>query len=136
NLGIVEAVRCVLSFLWVRVRPPKDQSSLEGYVATNYGWRLYQHFFKTYSEKVRAVPASEISADWGAQRIKGMSLWSAVWEPLRARLGARRDRSSQITSLIEEFQYPKYGPGMMWERCRDLVEAAGSKVLLETAVVG
>ncbi len=135
NLGAVEAVRCVLSYLWVRVRPPKDQSSLEGYIAANYGWRLYQHFFKTYSEKVWAVPASDISAEWGAQRIKGMSLLSAVWEPLRARVaGARRDRAKQVTSLIEQFQYPKYGPGMMWERCHALVEAQGSKVHLGARV--
>jgi protoporphyrinogen oxidase len=137
NLGLVEAVRCMLSFLWVRVRPPKDQSSLEGYIAAKYGWRLYRHFFKTYTEKVWAVPASEISADWGAQRIKGMSLWNAVWEPVRARvLGVRRDRSKQVTSLIEQFQYPKYGPGMMWERCRDRVEAAGNKVIMQTRVTG
>jgi protoporphyrinogen oxidase len=134
NLGLLEAIRCALSFLWVRVRPPKDQTTLEGYVASNYGWRLYEHFFKTYSEKVWGVPPSEISATWGAQRIKGMSLWTAVWEPLRARF-SRRDKSQQVTSLIEEFQYPKYGPGMMWERCRDLVEAAGSKVLFDTRVV-
>ncbi|MFZ6002483.1 MAG: NAD(P)/FAD-dependent oxidoreductase [Actinomycetota bacterium] len=135
NLGPLEAVRCVLSFLWVRVRPPKDTSSLEGYVVSNYGWRLYEHFFKTYTEKVWAVPASSLSADWGAQRIKGMSLWSAVWEPLRARLaGARRDRSKQITSLIEQFQYPKHGPGMMWERCHDLVLAQGSKVVFRAQV--
>jgi protoporphyrinogen oxidase len=135
NLGLIEAVRCVLSYLWVRVRPPQDQSTLEGYIAANYGWRLYQHFFKTYNEKVWAVSASEISADWGAQRIKGMSLWGAVWEPLRARFaGARKDRGKQVTSLIERFEYPKYGPGMMWERCRELVEAAGTKVLMETPV--
>jgi protoporphyrinogen oxidase len=135
KLGPVEAVRCGLSFLWVRVRPPKDQSTLEGYVVANYGWRLYGHFFKTYSEKVWATPPSQISADWGAQRIKGMTLWSAVWEPVRARLrGARQDRSKQVTSLIEQFQYPKYGPGMMWERCREIVEAAGTKVIMETPV--
>jgi protoporphyrinogen oxidase len=134
NLGPVEAVRCVVSYLGVRVRPPEDQSSLEGYIAANYGWRLYQHFFKTYSEKVWGVPASEISAEWGAQRIKGMSLWKAVWEPLRARFAGRRDRSKQVTSLIEQFQYPKYGPGMMWERCRDKVEAAGSTVVMEAPV--
>jgi protoporphyrinogen oxidase len=134
-LGPVEAVRCGLSFLWIRVRPPREIRSLEDYVVANYGWRLYRHFFKTYSEKVWAVPTSEISADWGAQRIKGMSLWDAVWEPVRARLaGRRRDRSRQVTSLIEQFQYPKYGPGMMWERCRDLVEAAGTKVIMETPV--
>jgi len=81
-----------------------------------------------------AVSASEISADWGAQRIKGMSLWNAVWEPIRSSwAGARRDKSKQVTSLIEEFQYPKYGPGMMWERCTELVEAAGASVRMETA---
>ena len=66
KLGAVEAMRCGLSFLWVRVRPPKDQSTLEGYVVSNYGWRLYGHFFKAYSEKVWATPPSQISADWGA----------------------------------------------------------------------
>ncbi|HEY8526052.1 MAG TPA: NAD(P)/FAD-dependent oxidoreductase [Acidimicrobiales bacterium] len=134
NLGPVEAARCALSFLWVRLRPPQDQSTLEGYIVKNYGWRLYNHFFKTYSEKVWGVPPSEIGADWGAQRIKGMSLWSAVWEPIRSRIVGRRDKKKQVTSLIEQFQYPKYGPGMMWERCRDLVEAAGTKVIMETPV--
>jgi protoporphyrinogen oxidase len=135
NLGPIEAVRCGLSFFWVRVRPPRNMNTLEGYIAKNYGWRLYQHFFKTYSEKVWGVPPAEMSADWGAQRIKGMTLWSAVWEPLRAKLaGRRKDRSKQVTSLIEEFQYPKYGPGMMWERCHELVEAQGSKVAFEALV--
>jgi len=134
NLGPVEAVRCVLSYLWIRVRPPKDQSSLEGYVVANYGWRLYSHFFKTYSEKVWGAPASEISADWGAQRIKGMSLFKAVWEPLRARVAGRRQGGQQVTSLIEEFQYPKHGPGMMWERCQEHVERQGSKVIFGAAV--
>jgi protoporphyrinogen oxidase len=134
KLGPLEAVLCAGSALWVRVRPPKNKDTLEGYVVRNYGWRLYQHFFKTYSEKVWGVPPSEISAEWGAQRIKGMSLFSAVWEPIRSRVVGRRDKSKQVTSLIEEFQYPKYGPGMMWERCRDLVEAEGTKVIMETPV--
>ncbi len=134
TLGVVEAIRCALSFLWVRVRPPKDQSTLEGYVAANYGWRLYEHFFKTYSTKVWAVPPSEISADWGAQRIKGMTLWGAVWEPIKARFATQRDKSKQVTSLIEEFQYPKLGPGMMWERCTELVQDQGSKVVFGARV--
>jgi protoporphyrinogen oxidase len=134
KLGFIEAVRCALSFLWVRVRPPKDLTTLEGYVVANYGWRLYGHFFETYSEKVWGVPPSQISADWGAQRIKGMSLWSAVWEPFRAKFAGRRSKGAQITSLIEEFQYPKFGPGMMWERCQELVEAQGSKVVFEAPV--
>ena len=133
NLGPVEALRCGLSFLWVRIRPPKDLTTLEGYIASNYGWRLYEHFFKTYSTKVWGVPPSEMSADWGAQRIKGMSLWTAVWEPIRSRF-RRREGSKQVTSLIEEFQYPKYGPGMMWERCHELVEGQGSKVHFRSRV--
>jgi protoporphyrinogen oxidase len=135
NLGVVEAVRCAGSYAKVRVRPPRDQSSLEGYIVANYGWRLYEHFFKTYNEKVWGVSASELSADWGAQRIKGMSLFKAVWEPMRARLSGRRDTTKQVTSLIEEFQYPKFGPGMMWERCRALVERAGVDVLLDSRVI-
>jgi len=136
NLGLVESVRCGCSFLWVRIRPPRDRTTLEGYIVSNYGWRLYRHFFKTYNEKVWGVPASALSADWGAQRIKGMSLWDAVWEPIRSRVaGRRRDRSKQVTSLIEEFQYPKYGPGMMWERCAAIVEERGGEVRLDTAAV-
>jgi protoporphyrinogen oxidase len=134
NLGPVEAVRCGCSYLWARVRPPRHQDTLEGYVVANYGWRLYNHFFKTYNEKVWGVSASEIAADWGAQRIKGMSLWAAVWEPIRAKLFGRRDKGKQVTSLIEQFNYPKYGPGMMWERCTELVQEKGTKVVFDALV--
>jgi len=134
NLGPVEAVRCVASALWVRVRPPKQQKTLEDYIVANYGRRLFDHFFKTYNEKVWGVPASELSADWGAQRIKGMSIFDAIWEPIRARFAGRRSGAKQVTSLIEEFQYPKYGPGMMWEVCTEKVQAAGSKVVFDTRV--
>ena len=137
NLGLIEAVRCGLSFLWVRIHPPKDPSTLEGYIVGNYGWRLYRHFFETYNQKVWGVPASEISADWGAQRIKGMSLWNAVWEPVRSSVaGARRKGAKQVTSLIEEFHYPKYGPGLMWERCAEQVTAQGVEIRMGTAVTG
>ena len=136
NLGVIEASRCVASYLWARVHPPAHQDGLEGYIAADYGWRLYRHFFKTYNEKLWGVPASSLSADFAAQRIKGMSLIDAVWEPVRAKVFGHRDKSSQVTSLIEEFQYPKYGPGMMWERCRDVVEAAGVEVALDTELVG
>jgi protoporphyrinogen oxidase len=128
NLGPVEAVRCVGSYVWARVRPPKDQTNLEGWVAARFGYRLYRTFFKTYTEKVWGVPATELPSDWAAQRIKNLSLSKAVWNAV---LPKRNQKD--ITSLIEEFQYPKYGPGMMWERCRDKVEAAGTKVLMNTA---
>ncbi len=134
NLGFIEAVRCVLSYLWAKVRPPKDQSTLEGYVVADYGRRLYEHFFKTYNEKVWGVSPSELSSDFGAQRIKGMSLFHAVWEPIRSKLFGARSGAKQVTSLIEEFQYPKYGPGMMWERCTELVGKAGSPVHFEQKV--
>ncbi|HEY7438311.1 MAG TPA: NAD(P)/FAD-dependent oxidoreductase [Acidimicrobiia bacterium] len=135
NLGLREAVRCVASYGAARVRPPKDQTSLENYIVANYGWRLYDHFFKTYNEKVWGVPASELGAEFGAQRIKGMSLFDAVWEPVRTRMmGDRRDKSKQVTSLIEEFNYPKYGPGQMWEKAAELVTAAGTKIEMSRRV--
>ncbi len=129
NLGLFESARCVASYAWARVRPPADQSNFEGWVAARFGWRLYGIFFKTYTEKVWGVPATEISADWAAQRIKNLSLSKAV---LNAVLPKRNQK--EIASLIEEFQYPKYGPGMMWQRARDKVEAGGTKVLMNTKV--
>ncbi|UDY36460.1 NAD(P)/FAD-dependent oxidoreductase [Dermatobacter hominis] len=135
NLGFIEAVRCTLSYLWAKARPPKDQSTLEGYVVADYGRRLYEHFFRTYNIKLWNVDPKYLSSDFGAQRIKGMSLWSAVWEPVRTRLfGNRADKSKQVTSLIEEFQYPKYGPGMMWERCTEIVTERGAELHMGTTV--
>jgi len=135
NLGPIEAVRCVASYLWVRVHPPEDKSTLEGFVASRFGWRLYRHFFKTQSEKVWGVPCTEVQADWGAQRIKNLSLFRAVWEALKPK-GIRRkaSKAKQVTSLIEEFNYPKYGPGMMWERCTELVTAKGVEVVFDAKV--
>jgi len=129
NLGVLEAVRCVLSYAWARIRPPKDQTNFEGWVAARFGWRLYRHFFKTYTEKVWGHPGSEMGADWAAQRIKNLSLASAIVNALTPRRNQK-----DITSLIEEFEYPRLGPGMMWEACRDKVEAAGSKVVMQTRV--
>jgi protoporphyrinogen oxidase len=125
NLGVVEAVRCVMSYAWARIHPPKDQHMYEGWLASRFGWRLYRHFFKTYTEKVWGHPASEMPADWAAQRVKNLSLGSAI---MNALLPKRNQKD--ITSLIEEFQYPRLGPGMMWERCHELVESAGSPVHL------
>jgi protoporphyrinogen oxidase len=130
NLGFVEAVLCVASYAWARVRPPKDQTNYEGWLVARFGWRLYRALFKTYTEKVWGVPVSSMPADWAAQRVKNLSLSSAI---VNAILPKRNQ--TDITSLIEEFQYPKYGPGMMWEVCRDKVEAAGSKVIMRSPVV-
>jgi protoporphyrinogen oxidase len=129
NLGVLEALRCVLSYVWARVRPPKDQTKFEGWVAARFGYRLYRIFFKTYTEKVWGVPANEIQADWAAQRIKSLSLGKAIVNSLLPKRG-----QTDITSLIEEFQYPKHGPGMMWERCHELVEAGGGRVVVDSPV--
>ncbi|HEX5095657.1 MAG TPA: NAD(P)/FAD-dependent oxidoreductase [Acidimicrobiia bacterium] len=135
SLGFVEAMRCGLSYVWVRIKPPKDKTTLEGFVASRFGWRLYRHFFKTQSEKVWGVPCTEIQADWGAQRIKNLSLFRALWEAIKPkRVRANASKSNQVTSLIEEFNYPKYGPGMMWERCAELVTAMGTKITMDSAV--
>jgi protoporphyrinogen oxidase len=131
NLGLWEAALCVMSYTWARVNPPKDQSTLEGWIVSRFGWRLYRHFFKTYNEKLWGVPVNKLPADFAAQRIKNLSLYNAV---MNALLPKRNQKA--ITSLIEEFQYPKHGPGMMWERARDLVEAKGCRVVMNTRVVG
>ena len=130
NLGMVEALRCVLSYAYVRIRPPRDQTKFEGWTAARFGWRLYRKFFKTYTEKIWGIPATELEADWAAQRIKNLSLFSAV---VNAILPKRNQ--TEITSLIEEFQYPRFGPGMMWERCCDKVVASGSTVVMNAPVV-
>jgi protoporphyrinogen oxidase len=131
NLGIWEAFLCVTSYVWSRIHPPKDQTTLEGWIVSRFGWRLYKHFFKTYNEKLWGVPVNKLPADFAAQRIKNLSLFNAV---INSILPKRNQKD--ITSLIEEFQYPKHGPGMMWERCRDLVEANGCTVVMNTRVVG
>jgi protoporphyrinogen oxidase len=129
GLGVVEATKCVASYVKAKIRPPADQTSFEGWTTAAFGQRLYKTFFKTYTEKVWGVPADTINADWAGQRIKNLNLFNAV---VNALLPKRNQKN--ITSLIEEFEYPKYGPGMMWERCRDLVEQAGTKVVMETGV--
>ncbi|MDQ3570925.1 MAG: NAD(P)/FAD-dependent oxidoreductase [Actinomycetota bacterium] len=129
GLGLAEAALCMLSYGWARVRPPKDQSNFEGWVSAKFGYRLYRIFFKTYTEKLWGVPATSIQADWAAQRIKNLSLFKAVMNAIMPKRNQK-----QITSLIEEFRYPKYGPGMMWERATELVTAAGCKVIFEAPV--
>ncbi len=136
NLGPVEAVRCVSSYGWAKVRPPKDTSNLEGFYVSQFGWRLYEHFFRRYNEKVWGVPTREMSADFGAQRSKGMSLMTAITDGMTPRwVKARRSKGEQVTSLIESFNYPKYGPGQMWEKCAEIVTAAGSELIYDTKVV-
>lgn len=129
QLGVIEAIRCMSSFAACRIRPPKPQDNFETWVAARFGWRLYRTFFKSYTEKVWGVPATSLSADWAAQRIKNLSLWSAVSSALIPRRGRR-----QITSLIEQFEYPRLGPGMLWERVAERIAESGSLLLHDARV--
>ncbi|MFQ1003390.1 NAD(P)/FAD-dependent oxidoreductase [Modestobacter sp. SSW1-42] len=129
NLGPVEALRSVGSYLKAKVSPPTNQDTLEGWIVARFGQRLYEHFFKTYNEKLWGVSVDKLPADWAAQRIKNLSLTSAVINALTP-----KRKQTDITSLIEEFQYPKYGPGMMWEAAADKVTAGGGTVVLEEKI--
>jgi protoporphyrinogen oxidase len=128
NLGPAKALLCGLSYLRARLRPPKDQTNYEGWLVARFGWRLYRTFFKTYTEKVWGIPVSEMPADFAAQRVKNLDLGKAIVNALTP-----KRNQTEITTLIEEFRYPKFGPGMMWEVCRDKVEAAGGDVRMQTA---
>ena len=137
NLGPLETVRCVASYAWARVRPVRPPRSLEDWVSNQFGRRLFEIFFKTYTEKVWGIPTSELSADWAAQRIKGLDMVALVRSTLRRRRpgGSRNDdRSRVIKTLIDRFRYPRLGPGQMWERVSGLLPSRGGQVLLGRAV--
>ncbi len=127
HLGITESVLVVLSYLKARIRPHHRATNLEEWVINHFGERLYRIFFKTYTEKVWGMPCHDIRAEWAAQRIKGLSLRTAVVNALF--------RGNQPKTLIREFHYPRLGPGMMWERFRGAVEAEDGKVLLKSPLV-
>lgn len=125
KLGLYKTVTFGLSYAWSKVQPIRDEKSLEDFLINRFGRKLYRQFFKEYTEKVWGVPCHQISAEWGAQRIKSLSIWSAVWHALRDLLGLGQGQVAQ-TSLIEKFIYPKLGPGQMWEAvAREFVAAGG-----------
>ncbi|MBA4196286.1 MAG: FAD-dependent oxidoreductase [Chitinophaga sp.] len=135
KLGIIESTLCVLSYLYAKVFPVKNPKNFEDWVVNQFGRRLFNIFFKTYTEKVWGIPCNEISADWAAQRIKGLSLSSAIWNAL-FKPKASGDKDKVIKTLIDSFRYPKKGPGMMWEVCRDKCKAMGVEVKMNCGVSG
>jgi protoporphyrinogen oxidase len=134
NLGVVEAGLCVASYAKARLFPTPDPRNLEDWVTNKFGSRLFNIFFKTYTEKVWGIPCKEISADWAAQRIQGLSLGAAVKNALLPKREVARDKV--VKTLIDSFRYPRKGPGMMWEACARRVEQMGGKVLLGRTVTG
>jgi protoporphyrinogen oxidase len=127
NLGPVESARILLSYLKAHLAPKGAEETFEQWVTNRFGRRLFQTFFKTYTEKVWGIPCSEIRADWAAQRIKGLSLTVAVMNALF--------KVNNTKTLIEKFHYPVLGPGQMWERCQQRIEELDGAVELNTDVV-
>ena len=118
KLGPIELTRCMLSYFWAQVKPKGREDTFEQWVSNRFGKRLFNLFFKSYTEKVWGVPTSEIRAEWAAQRIKGLSFFSA------AKAAFFGNKGNEIKTLIGEFHYPRYGPGQMWETMTDDIQQA------------
>ena len=137
NLGPVRLVRTFFSYLRVRLFPIREEKSLQDFVINRFGRELFRTFFKDYTEKVWGIPCDQISAEWGAQRIKGLSISKAIVHALRSLVPRRPSDVAQkgvATSLIERFLYPAFGPGQMWEEVAQRVTGRGGELLLGKAV--
>ncbi len=132
GLGLLETVRCVASYGWARVSPTKPEEGFAAWVSNRFGKRLFEIFFKTYTEKVWGIPCTQIDAQWAAQRIKGLSLTTAVKNALFGQRG--KSKEEIVKTLIDEFLYPRHGPGMMWERTHKTVESMGSRVVFNAPI--
>lgn len=131
NLGLLTSIHVVLSYAYSQVFPYPKEDTFEEWVSNRFGKKLYEVFFKTYTEKVWGIPCSEIRAEWAAQRIQGLSLPVAVWNAI---FGPRQGKEI-VKTLIEQFQYPRLGPGMMWQKAQEFVNTHGGQVLMETDVI-
>lgn len=134
KLGLFESTRCVMSYLQAKAFPIKNPKNFEQWVTNQFGKRLFQIFFKTYTEKVWGIPCTEISADWAAQRIKGLSLSAAI----RNAVFPNKQASGKkvIKTLIDTFRYPRLGPGQMWEVCAEKFKKMGGELHMGQGVSG
>jgi len=132
KLGPVRSTRILLSYMRARMRPIRPEKSFEDWVVNRFGRVLFEIFFKSYTEKLWGMSTSTISADWAAQRIKGLSLVQAVWNAL---FGSGAKKGEVIKTLIDEFHYPRLGPGQMWEAARDRIREHGGAVQLDRRVI-
>ncbi len=132
KLGLGRSAQFGLSYAAAMARPISPEKSLEDFFINRFGSRLYRQFFKEYTEKVWGVPCNQISADWGAQRIKSLSVGKALIHGLKQ--GVWRHQAVEQTSLIERFLYPKYGPGQMWEEVARKFQAMGGRLILGAKV--
>jgi protoporphyrinogen oxidase len=142
NLGVIESAMCVMSFMYKQAFPNEKPETFHDWVSNQFGERLFSIFFKTYTEKVWGMSCDEISADWAAQRIKGLDLWSAMANALRNSIkpksfndGTAANDGEIIKTLIDSFQYPRKGPGMMWDAAAKKTRAQGGQIHMGTRLV-
>jgi protoporphyrinogen oxidase len=132
QLGAWRTLKCGLSYFRAALLPKREERSLEDFLINRFGRQLYLTFFKSYTEKVWGVPCDQISAEWGAQRIKGLSLKAVAVHFLKKTFARKREsdiaQKQTETSLIEKFLYPKFGPGQLWEHVAELVQAGGGEI--------
>jgi len=129
GLGLIPAIQILVSYVKANISPSPVEENFEQWVSNRFGKKLYETFFKTYTEKVWGIPCTEIRAEWAAQRIQGLSLAKAIVAAV-----PMTKRGSGIKTLINEFQYPRLGPGQMWELCRDRIGEMGGRVLMRHEV--
>ena len=120
NMGLIRAATCMLSYFKARVFRNKHPKNYQEWVTNQFGAKLFNMFFKSYTEKVWGIPCTQIGADWAAQRIKGLSLGEAVRNALFG-----QKKHGVVKTLINEFRYPRLGPGQLWEACAKRVQAEG-----------
>jgi protoporphyrinogen oxidase len=131
QLGLFQAAACMLSYMAARLRPTREIRSFEDWVVNAFGRRLYETFFRSYTEKVWGIPCSEISADWAAQRIKDLSMRVLIGRAL----GIGKRNGQVIKTLIDRFRYPMHGPGEMWEELARVVQGRGGVLRMGESVV-
>ena len=138
NLGILRVIRIVLSYSKTQLFPTKEEKSLEDFFIKRFGKELYLIFFKDYTEKVWGMPCNQISPEWGAQRIKGLSITKAIFHTIKKIFSGNSSIAQKKieTSLIEQFLFPKFGSGQMWEEVARIVEEKGGKIFLNQKVIG
>jgi len=129
NMGLIKSFSVILSYIYSQIHPYKNVTNFEEWVSNKFGKKLFNIFFKTYTEKVWGTSCKEIQADWAAQRIKGLSLGKAILDALGL------SKKGKITTLIDEFRYPRKGPGQMWNAAKELVEKRGGSVQLNSRVI-
>jgi protoporphyrinogen oxidase len=132
NLGLAETVLCMASYAQARIRPIRPARTVEDWVTNQFGRRLFEMFFKTYTEKVWGISTSDLSADWAAQRIRGLDLQQAIKNALLPKRTG--ERGAVIKTLIDRFRYPRLGPGQMWDQVRDVLRQHGQEVRLGAEV--